>query len=58
MHCNCTPFLKIYLFIYCTYMFRLFSSHHQGACYTVQRKNNVYILQYTVIYITCSSDTI
>jgi hypothetical protein len=32
-------------FIYRTYMFRLFPSHHQGACYMVQRKNNVYIFQ-------------
>jgi hypothetical protein len=29
-------------------MFRLFPSNHQGACYMVQRKNNVYIFQDTV----------
>jgi hypothetical protein len=46
-------FLKfIYLFIYRTDMFRLFPSHHQGACYMVQRKNNVYVFQDTVIYIS------
>jgi hypothetical protein len=33
-------------------MFRLFPNHHQGACYMVQRKNNVYIFQDTVIYIS------
>jgi hypothetical protein len=32
-------------------MFRLFPSHHQGACYMAQRKKNVYIFQDTVIYI-------
>jgi hypothetical protein len=32
-------------------MFRLFYSHHLGACYMSQRKNNVYIFQDTVIYI-------
>ena len=46
-------FLKfIYLFIYRTDMFRLFPSHHDGACYTVQRKKNFYIFQDTVIYIS------
>jgi hypothetical protein len=34
-------------------MFQLFRSHQQGACYTVQRKNNVYIFQDTVINIKC-----
>jgi hypothetical protein len=33
-------------------MFRLFPNHHEGACYMVQRKKNVYIYQYTVIYIS------
>ena len=33
-------------------MLRLFPSHDQGACYMVQRKNNVYISQDTVIYIS------
>ena len=49
MHCNCVSFPEIYLFIYRTDMFRLFSSHHQGACNMVQRKNNVYIFQDTVL---------
>ena len=26
-------------------MFKLFLSHHQGACYMVQQKNNVYIIK-------------
>ena len=52
MKWNCVSCLKIYLFIYRTHMFRLFPSHHQGACYMVQRKNNVYIFQDTVIYIS------
>jgi hypothetical protein len=51
MHWNFMSFLKIYLFIYRTNMFRLFCSHHQGACYMVQWKNNMYIFQDTVIYI-------
>jgi hypothetical protein len=50
MHWNCVIF--IYLFIYRTDTFRLFSSHHQGACYLVQRKNNVYIFQGAIIYIS------
>ena len=50
MPCNCASFLKIYLFIYRTDMFRLFRSHHQGASCMVERKNNVYISQDTVIY--------
>ena len=33
-------------------MFRRFPSNHQGACYMAQRKNNVYIFQDTVIYIS------
>ena len=33
-------------------MFRLFPSHHQGAFYMIQRKNNVHISQDTVIYIS------
>ena len=52
MHWNCVSFLKIYLFIYRTDMFRLFPSHRQSSCYMVQRKNNVYIFQGTVIYIS------
>ena len=52
MQCNCVSFLKIYLFIYRRDMFQLFPSHHQGACYMVQQKNNVYIFQDTVIYIS------
>jgi hypothetical protein len=52
MHCNYVSFLKIYLFIYRTGMFWPFLSHHYVACYVVQRKNNVYILQDTVIYIS------
>ena len=52
MHHNCISFLKIYFFIYRTDMFRLFPSHHQCACYMVQRKNNVYNLQDTFIYIS------
>jgi hypothetical protein len=36
----------IYLFIsYRAHMFRLFPSHHQGACYMVQRKNNVFVFK-------------
>jgi hypothetical protein len=46
-------FLKcIYLFIYRTDMFLLFPSHHQGASCMVQRRNNVCIFQYTIIYIS------
>ena len=46
-------FLKfIYLLIHRTDIFRLFPSHIHGACYMVQRKNNVYIFQDTVIYIS------
>jgi hypothetical protein len=52
MHWNCISFIKMYLCIYRTDIFRLFPSHHQRACYMVQQKNNVYILQYTVIYIS------
>ena len=52
MHCNWVYFLKIYLFINRTDMFLLFPSRHQGACYMVQRKNNVYIFQDTVINIS------
>jgi hypothetical protein len=33
-------------------MFWLYPIHHQGACYKVQQKNNVYIFQDTVIYIS------
>ena len=45
--------LKFIYFIYRTDMFRLFPSHHQGACYMVQLKNNnVHIFQDTVIYIS------
>ena len=42
----------MYLFIYHTDMFRLFPTHYQGAYYIVQQKNNVYILQDTVVYIS------
>jgi hypothetical protein len=42
----------IYLFIYRNGMFLLLPIHRQGACYMVQRKNNVYIFQDTVIYIS------
>jgi hypothetical protein len=42
----------MYLFIYRTVMFRLIPTHYQGACYMVQLKNNVYIFQDTVIYIS------
>jgi hypothetical protein len=52
MQWNCVHFLNIYLFIYRTDMFRLFLSHHQSACYIVQRKNNVYTFQDTVVYIS------
>ena len=56
MHCICVYFLKVYLFIYLfiyhTDMFRLFPSHHQGAYYMVERKNNVYIFQDTFIYVS------
>jgi hypothetical protein len=52
MHYNYVSFIKMYVFIYHTDMFRLFLSHHQGACYMVQWKNNVYILQDTIIYIS------
>jgi non-ribosomal peptide synthetase component E (peptide arylation enzyme) len=51
MHWNCVSVLKIYLFIYRTDMFRLFPSHHQGACYMVQRKNNVCIFQDITSYL-------
>ena len=51
MNCNCVSFLKIYIFIYRADMFRLFRSYHQGACYMVQRKNNVCVFPDTVIYI-------
>ena len=51
MHCNCVPFLKIYLFIYRADMFRLLPSHLQGAYYMIQQ-NIVYIFQDIVIYIS------
>jgi hypothetical protein len=49
--------LFLNLFIYRTDMFRLFPSHHRGACYMVQRKKNVYIFTDRVIYM-CSAVTI
>jgi hypothetical protein len=51
MHWNRVSFHKMYLFIYRTDMFRLFPSHHQGACYMAQRKNILYVFQDTIIYI-------
>ena len=33
-------------------MCRLFPSHNQGACYVEQRKNNAYIFEITVIYVS------
>jgi hypothetical protein len=36
-------------------MFRLFPSHHQGACDMIERVNNVYVFQDTVIYISVHS---
>jgi hypothetical protein len=46
----------IYLFIYRSDMFRLFPSHHQGACYTAQRMNSVYIskIQFTLVFLSFS----
>jgi hypothetical protein len=46
----------VYFFLKCIYLFttstfRLFPSHHQSA-YVAQRKNNVYIFQDAVIYIS------
>jgi hypothetical protein len=52
IYSNWVRFLKIYIFIYRTYIFRLFPSHHQNACYMVQRKNNVYIIQDKIISIS------
>ena len=44
-------FLK-YIYLFTTPTFRIFPSHHQSACYVAQRKNNVYIFQDAVIYIS------
>jgi hypothetical protein len=43
MYRKFVPFLKMYLFIQHTDMFRLFLSHHQDACYIVQCKKTMCI---------------
>ena len=58
---------ETFTFIQRTDMFRLFPSHLQGACYMVQRKNNVFIIQdskcfsvpiYHVLHSKCGSSDV
>ena len=52
MHRNCVPFLKIYLCIYRTDMFRLFPSHLQGVVIWYNVREQCVCFQDTVIYVS------